>query len=219
MFQEQCEHRVTTGDDVPKIFEYQTLATAAEAQFKRKNSRFIGLAFPVSGHEATQTKLGEVKARFPDATHHCTAYRLLQEGHVKAHSDDDGEPLNSAGPPMLQVINGRNLLNVLVVTVRYFGGTKLGVGGLIRAYGDAAKAALDEAQIVNKIPQAHLKVRYPNAMTGAVMSVLHRSNVEIRSVSFEQSPEAHITLPLAQRDGLERQLQEACAGRAKVLDD
>lgn len=204
---------------MPEIFEYQTLTTAAEAQFKRKNSRFIGLAFPVSDHAEVQTKLSEVKARFPDATHRCTAYRLLREGNVKTHSDDDGEPLNSAGPPMLRVISGRGLLNVLVVVVRYFGGARLGVGGLIRAYGDATKAALDSAQIVNKIPQAHLKIRYPNAMTGAVMSVLQRSNVEIHSVGFERLPEAHITLPLAQRDGLERQLQEACAGRAEVLDD
>lgn len=202
-----------------ELDEYETLAAPAEAAFKREGSRFIGLAFPVdSAHDATR-KLDAVRTNFPDATHHCWALRVQDGNHLLERGHDDGEPLNSAGPPILQVLTGRGLQNVLVVVVRYFGGTKLGVGGLIRAYGEAAKAALAAAQIVTKIPQVRLTIRYPHACTGAVMGVLHRNQVTIDGVEHAALPQARVTLARARRDGLARQLVEACAGRVEVLDD
>ena len=201
------------------LLEYQTITAPSQAEFKRSNSRFVSFAFPVSKRQAVQAHLASLKQRFPDATHHCSAFRLLEGGKPIEHSNDDREPLNSAGPPILQVLAGRALLNVLLVVVRYYGGTKLGIGGLIRAYGDAAKAALDAATIVTRIPQTTLRIRYPHAMTGAVMAVLHRNRVRIDGVDYETCPQARITVPLAQREGVTRQLQEACAGQAEVLDD
>ncbi len=198
---------------------YQTIESGIEIEFKRSNSRFIGIALPATDHNEIQHHLDGVKKRFPDASHHCTAYRLLKEGKVEEASDNDGEPLNSAGPPILQVIAGRELLNLMVVVVRYFGGTKLGVGGLIRAYGDAAKMALDEIPVITKIPQAQLRIRYPHALTGAVMGVLHHNGVDIDSVDYDELAQAYITIPLSQRAFLEQELQEACAGQAEVHDD
>lgn len=204
---------------MPELHTYQTIESGIEVEFKRSNSRFIGIALPIQDHTKFQQHLDGIKKRFPGASHHCTAYRLLQEGKVEEASDDDGEPLNSAGPPILQVIAGRELLNLMVVVVRYFGGTKLGVGGLIRAYGDAAKMALDEIPVVTKIPHAQLKIRYPHALTGTVMGVLHHNRVEIDSVHYDEFAQARITIPLAQREVLEQELQEACAGQAEVHDD
>lgn len=198
---------------------YQTIESGIEVEFKRSNSRFIGIALPAVDHNDFQQHLDEIKERFPDASHHCTAYRLLKDGKVEEASDDDGEPPNSAGPPILQVMAGRELLNLMVVVVRYFGGTKLGVGGLIRAYGDATKMALDEIPVVTKIPHAQLRIRYPHALTGTVMGVLHHNRVEIDSVDYDEWAQARITIPLAQREGLEQELQEACAGQAEVHDD
>jgi uncharacterized YigZ family protein len=203
---------------VTELFEYITIAALAEEEFKRNNSRFIGIAFPVSDVESCQIRLDDVRALFPDASHHCSAYRLLIDGKVLDHSDDDGEPLNSAGPPILQVIAGRDLLNVTVIVVRYFGGTKLGVGGLIRAYGDATKLVLDAAEVIVKIPQAHLIIKYPHSITGTRMSVLHRNNVEIQNVEFADLAKANVVLPLAERDGLLDQLKEASAGQVEVED-
>jgi len=199
--------------------QYATTAAPSEAQFKRKHSRFIGMAFPVADPTEVVERLREIKRLFPDATHHCSAHRLLVDGDVEEHCDDDGEPLNSAGRPMLQVIAGRELLNGRVGAVRYFGCTKLGVGGLIRAYGDAAKAALDAAEVVVRVPQAHLIIQYPHTVTGAVMGVLHRHNVSVDDVAYGERAQARITLPLARREDLVREIVEASAGRAEVLDD
>jgi len=204
---------------VSELQTYQTIESGIEVEFKRSNSRFIGIALPVIDHDEIQTQLNKIKARYSDASHHCTAYRLLKEDTVEELSDDDGEPRNSAGPPILQVIAGRELLNLMVVVVRYFGGTKLGVGGLIRAYGDATKMTLDEIPVITKIPQAQLKIRYPHALTGTVMGVLHHNGVDIDSVDYDELAQAHITVPLSQRAFLEQELQEACAGQAEVHDD
>jgi len=201
-----------------EVESYRTLVDHSEAQFKRQGSRFIALASAVKQREHVEAQLAQAKARYPDATHHCFAYRLLLRGTVEARSSDDREPLNTAGPPILRVIEGRELLNVAVVVVRCFGGTKLGIGGLIRAYSDAAKAALDEANIVTRVPRVRLKLRYPNTLTGVVMGVLHRARVDIDAVGYEQTPEVRITLPRAQRQAFEQQLQDACSGRVEVLE-
>ncbi|HEY5596221.1 MAG TPA: YigZ family protein [Candidatus Bipolaricaulota bacterium] len=198
---------------------YCTLARAAEVQLKRADSRFIALAQPLSELSQVERYLDQARSRFPDATHHCSAYRLLHEDSILEHGDDDGEPLHTAGAPMLQVLRGRELCNALVVVVRYFGGTKLGVGGLIRAYGDAAKAALEAAGTVRKIPQARLRIRYSHALTGAVMGVLHRARAQIEGVEHGELAQVRIVLARAQLEELKRQLKEACAGRVEVFDD
>lgn len=199
--------------------EYCTLAQPAEVQLKRADSRFIALGWPVDEFSQIQRRLDQARYRFPDATHHCSAYRLLDESAIREHGDDDGEPLHTAGAPMLQVLRGRELCNALVVAVRYFGGTKLGVGGLIRAYGDAAKAVLEAAGTLRKIPQARLRVRYPHALTGAVMGVVHRARARIEGAEHGELAQLRLVLPRAQRLELEHLLQDACAGRAEVLDD
>lgn len=198
---------------------YRTLATAVEVEFKRVDSRFIGRAYPVEGCEDVAARLEQARARYPDATHHCWAHRLLLDGEPLEACDDDGEPLNSAGPPMLRVLQGRALWNALVIVVRYFGGTKLGVGGLVRAYGDAAQAALDAARVVTRVPQVRLRVRYPHGLTGAVMGAFHRLGVDVEGFSYDERAEAVVQLPRAERAALERALQEAGAGRVEVRDD
>lgn len=199
--------------------EYCTLARAAEVQLKRADSRFIAVAHPSAELLQVQRHLDQARSRFPDATHHCSAYRLLHEGQILEHGDDDGEPLHSAGAPMLQALRGRELCNALVVVVRYFGGTKLGVGGLIRAYSDAAKAALEAAGTVRKIPQVRLRIRHAHALTGAVMGVVHRARAQIEGVEHGDLALLRIVLPRAQLEELKRQLKEACAGRVEVFDD
>lgn len=198
---------------------YCTLAQAAEVQLKRADSRFIAMAHPSDDLPQVQRQLEQIRSRFPDATHHCSAYRLLREDSIVEHGDDDGEPLHTAGAPMLQVLRGRELCNALVVVTRYFGGTKLGVGGLIRAYGDAAKAALEAAGTVRRIPQVRLRIRYAHALTGAVMGVLHRARAQIEGVEHGDLAQVRIVLPRAQLEEFERLLQDACSGRVEVFDD
>jgi len=109
-----------------------------------KGSKFIGGLYPVDSEEEVATRLQAIRKKYFDATHNCYAWRLYPE---LEKSSDDGEPSGSAGKPILQVLSGAGLHNALVVVTRYFGGTKLGVGGLVRAYGDAARAAIEDAPI------------------------------------------------------------------------
>ncbi|MFQ6090882.1 MAG: IMPACT family protein, partial [Candidatus Bipolaricaulia bacterium] len=113
-----------------ELDRYRTIKGEAAAKLTRRGSRFIGIAYPVESLEEVKRRLAEAGRRYRDATHRCYAYRLLTESGIVAHSDDGGEPARSAGPPILRVIEGQDLLNILVIVVRYFGGTKLGIGGL-----------------------------------------------------------------------------------------
>jgi len=126
---------------------YQTIAGAAESALKIKGSRFLGFAAPAAGREEAEATLAALRKRFFDATHHCYAWRLGSGTGENSRFSDDGEPSGTAGKPILQVINGRDLTNLILVVVRYFGGTKLGTGGLVRAYSDAAALTLDQTVI------------------------------------------------------------------------
>ena len=129
--------------------EYLSLAYRVESEYKDRGSRFIAIAFPCSSTEEFKAKLDQIKLQYPAATHYCYAYRFGPKGHVN-RANDDGEPNHSAGDPILGQIKSKGLTNVLVVVVRYFGGTKLGVGGLINAYKSAAIDALQQVEIISK---------------------------------------------------------------------
>ena len=121
-----------------------------------KGSRFIATAVPVADEDAAKAALAQLRAEMPDATHHCSAWRIAAPSLERAN--DDGEPGGSAGRPILSAIQGRNLVNVAVIVTRYFGGTKLGVGGLVRAYGAAAAAVLDAAGTEPYVPKVELSI-------------------------------------------------------------
>ncbi|MCH8275985.1 MAG: YigZ family protein, partial [Bacteroidetes bacterium] len=125
---------------------YLVLASEARAELKVKGSRFIAVAIPVKNQKQADDAIRQIRKRDYGATHHSTAYRLGSNADV-FRFNDDGEPAGSAGKPILRQIERRELINTLVVVTRYFGGTKLGTAGLIRAYGDAASLALDQARI------------------------------------------------------------------------
>ncbi|TNE79218.1 MAG: YigZ family protein [Bacteroidetes bacterium] len=127
--------------------QYCTLKSGAQAELKEKGSKFLAFVFPVVDESDIKTKLLDLKTQYPDATHHCYAW-LLGANRERERANDDGEPNNSAGRPILRQLYGANLTNVLAVVVRYYGGTKLGVPGLIQAYGGATKMALELSETV-----------------------------------------------------------------------
>ena len=116
------------------------------------NSRFIASAAPVFSNEEAREFINSIKAKYPDATHHVPAYILGYGNSVSAYCSDDGEPSGSSGRPVLAVLQGSGLGDAAIVVTRYFGGTKLGIGGLVHAYGDAAKAVLEILPRAEKIP-------------------------------------------------------------------
>lgn len=131
---------------------YPIPAKFTETEIIVVNSRFIASAAPVFSNDEARAFINSVKERFPDATHHVPAYVIGYGNSVSAYCTDDGEPSGSAGRPLLAVVQGSGLGDICVVVTRYFGGTKLGIGGLVRAYGDAGKAVLAILPRAEKIP-------------------------------------------------------------------
>ena len=165
---------------------FLSLKASSEGLYKVKGSKHFSFAFPVSSESDIKERLSEIRVLHHAARHHCYAWRL---GHDALHyrSNDDGEPSNSAGPPILGVLKSNSLTNVLIIVVRYFGGTKLGVGGLIDAYRTSAVQAVESGSIVECIRSSTFIVKFPYSQMGAVMNVLKRSGVIPVNTDFQLS--------------------------------
>ncbi|MFT5059681.1 MAG: putative YigZ family protein, partial [Planctomycetota bacterium] len=139
---------------------------------KIKGSRFIADVSPVQNAEEAEAFVRLIRDQYPDACHHCYAWRTGMQGEVH-RSSDDGEPSGSAGRPIAAQLEGHELTQLVVVVTRYFGGTKLGVGGLMRAYGGAAGQALDRVEVTTKIITEPVRFAYPYDCSGPVEGILH----------------------------------------------
>ena len=162
---------------------YLSVSAPAEGLFKDNGSRFISLAYPVESEEGVKDILAELKKKYHDARHHCYAYRLGYLGD-KFRANDDGEPSGSAGRPILGQIDSRSLSDTLVVVVRYFGGIKLGIPGLIRAYKTSTADALDKAGSVGKIAGKWFNVNFGYEEMNKVMKVLKDMDLKQKDQDF-----------------------------------
>ncbi|MEL6443552.1 MAG: YigZ family protein [Bacteroidota bacterium] len=183
---------------------------------KVKGSRFIGEAFPVESVEEAEAHVARIKKREYTATHVCSAYRIGPEGEVW-RANDDGEPNGSAGQPILRQIEGRGLTNVLVTVTRYYGGTKLGVGGLVRAYGDAAAAVLNACTPVEHILRVPVTVRFAYPDTSPAMHTVGRFDAEIADTTYTVDGTAlHLRVRRSDAEPLVAAFTEALSGRGDV---
>ena len=162
---------------------YLSVSAPAEGLFKDNGSRFISLAYPVESEEEVKDIVAELKKKYHDARHHCYAYRLGYLGD-KFRANDDGEPSGSAGRPILGQIDSRGLSDTLVVVVRYFGGIKLGIPGLIRAYKTSTADALDKAGSVGKIAGKWFNVNFGYEEMNKVMKVLKDMDLKQKDQDF-----------------------------------
>lgn len=178
-----------------QIFSFRTIQQASEGNYKEKGSKFLGFAYPVQSESDVKQKIADLKKEYFDARHHCYAY-MLGEDKMKYRAFDDGEPNHSAGDPILGQIRSKNLTNVLVVVVRYFGGVKLGVGGLISAYKIAAENALNNSTVIEKEVLKKYFIFYPYASTPEVMKLVKEYELEIKSQFFEDDCKMDVTIPL-----------------------
>ena len=151
--------------------EYRSIAAPAEGLYKESGSRFIALAYPVESEQSVKDIVSGLRKEYHDARHHCYAYRLGYDGTV-FRSSDDGEPSGTAGRPILGQIDSAGLSDILVVVVRYFGGVKLGVPGLIRAYKSATADALANATVVEKTAGTLYRISFDYLSMNAVQKVL-----------------------------------------------
>ncbi len=182
---------------------FLTISGLSESLYKEKGSKFIGLAYPVKTEEEVKIILDELHKKYYDARHHCYAYIIGPEGE-KYRANDDGEPNHSAGDPILGQIRSKDLTNTLVVVVRYFGGTKLGVSGLISAYKTAAAEALEANEIIEEIVKENIAIRYSYENTNEVMRLVKEFDPDILDQEFT----ADCYLSLAVRKSLHKSLAE-----------
>lgn len=162
---------------------YKSIAARSEGLFKDNGSRFIAFAFPVETPDQVKSIVDSLKKEYHDARHHCYAYRLGYQGDV-FRANDDGEPSGSAGRPILGQIDTLGLSDVLVVVVRYFGGIKLGIPGLIRAYKTSTADALAQAEIVEKVAGKNWQLNFGYLSMNAVMKVLKDMDLPQKDQQF-----------------------------------
>lgn len=166
--------------------EYNSIESPSEGVFKDQKSRFIALAYPVESEEEVKSLLEKVRRDYHDARHHCLAYRIGHDGALWRASDD-GEPSGTAGRPILGQIDSAGLSDVAVIVVRYFGGIKLGVPGLIAAYKAATAEALSNATIIRKIAGKTLKLSFPYDAMPELMKVIKDMGLTYRDMEFAES--------------------------------
>ena len=165
---------------------YTTLAQSGDGLYKEKGSKFIATAFVVENEEDVKAALLESQKKYHDARHHCYAYIIGADKSI-SRSNDDGEPAGTAGKPILNQILSKGVTNTCVIVVRYFGGTKLGVSGLINAYKTASREALDNAGVVNKIIKISYTIDFPYSATNEVSRVMKEGAVEQTKASYDSS--------------------------------
>ena len=180
--------------DFPKKDTYKTIAAASEeVLYKEKNSKFFGYAFPVTTEEEIKEILERLRKEHFSARHWCYAYQIGTE-KIQYRANDDGEPNNSAGMPIYGQIQSFEVTNVLVVVVRYFGGVKLGVGGLISAYKITAQMALENSEIVERTIDKHFIISFGYANMNKVMRIIKEKNLQIVSQKMEMDCEIEISI-------------------------
>ncbi|WPP48206.1 IMPACT family protein [Catalinimonas niigatensis] len=176
---------------------YYSLKNVSEGLYKEKGSKFLAFAYPVVSEEEIMEKLEALKKQYYDARHHCFAYMLKpEEGREETYrASDDGEPAHSAGDPILGQIRSQKLHDVLVVVVRYFGGTKLGVSGLIQAYKTAAAEAFAHNQIVEKVVYKPLNIRFEYTSTNEVMQILEQFRIQLDQQDYTEDCFYQLSVP------------------------
>ena len=195
---------------------FLTCAGPASGMFKVKGSKHYGFVFPIKKEQEVEQHLKAIRKKYHDARHHAFAYRLGIDGTTWRVSDD-GEPSNSAGPPILGAFKSRNITNCLGIVVRYFGGTKLGVGGLIEAYRTATLYALNDAQIIEEILVNSLEISFSYDMIGTVMNHIDKWNTTPVEQTFLESCRIVVKIRQGQAAAFEKATQEIYGIGIKTL--
>lgn len=195
---------------------YQTLQKAVTARLEIKKSEFIAYAYPVTSREQAMFHVEQLRVKHPDARHWCWAYIIGDpENTTSAGFDDDGEPNGTAGRPILNVLQHKSIGNIIIVVVRYFGGIKLGAGGLTRAYANSAQAAVDKMTLQPYVPMAQIQILADFATEAQCRYVVEDLNGQIDDVDY--SKQVTLTITIAEQD-IEN-LKERLAMDGRVLED
>lgn len=187
--------------------KYRTVKGSGEALIIEKKSKFIATVYPVKSPEEAEQYMIKIRKKYYDATHNCFAYQIGEHNEFQK-SSDDGEPQGTAGKPILDVLKGENVKNVLICVTRYFGGTLLGTGGLVRAYGRAAKEGLLAAEIIEKRRIRLYYVQMPYTLVGKVQYLLNEQGYTIRESIYLEDVTFIIEVLLSEGDHFVKWIHE-----------
>lgn len=189
-------------------FEFKTIESPIkDVLLKEKGSKFLGYAFPINSENELKNALNEIWEQHPKATHHCYAFRLGLNGE-NYRANDDGEPSGSAGLPIYNQLLANDLTNILLVVVRYYGGTKLGVSGLVKTYKESAKLTLEEAVFVTRELETELEVRFQFSQQNIIFTLLNKFDAKILDFQAENYCKIIAKIKKAQEENVVEQLQE-----------
>lgn len=200
------------------LHEYKTIEKPVEnTLLKEKGSKFIGFAFPVNNESELKNALEKVRSEHPKATHHCYAFRMGLNGE-NYRANDDGEPSGSAGLPIYNQLLANEITNVLVISVRYYGGTKLGVSGLVKAYKESAKITLEEAEIITKELETEIEIQFNFNQQNIIFTLLSKFDAKV--VNFDAHENCILTalLKTAQKENISEKLSEMQNVKYKFIE-
>lgn len=195
--------------------EYLTISETGKGEYEEKKSRFLGEAVHVETEEEAAAYVAGIRKQYYDARHHCYAW-VMGEGAERKKSADDGEPSGTAGQPILKVIEGSGCTNVLVIVTRYFGGTLLGTGGLVRAYPQAARAALENAHTVRMCLCRKLAVTVEYGALDKLLYELRRDGIEMGETEYGAKVTLHLTVEEINADALQTKISALTSGGAGI---
>ncbi|MCY0977799.1 YigZ family protein [Chryseobacterium wangxinyae] len=190
------------------LHEYKTIEKPVENMLlKEKGSKFIGFAFPINNETDLKNALEKIRAEHPKATHHCYALRMGLNGE-NYRANDDGEPSGSAGLPIYNQLLANEITNVLVISVRYYGGTKLGVSGLVKAYKECAKITLEEAKIITKELETEIEIKFSFNQQNVIFTLLSKYDAKVLNFDANENCILTATLKTAQKESISEKLSE-----------
>lgn len=194
---------------------YKILYKGGEGEIIEKKSRFIATVIPIHSEQEAQEELSRLRKKYWDATHNCFAY-VIGEKQEKQRCSDDGEPSGTAGRPMLDVLLGEGIHNILVVVTRYFGGTLLGTGGLVRAYQKAVQEGLSISQVVEKCPGKQYQIETDYSGIGKLQYIIGQMGLHEMETEYTDNVTVFVMVPLEQCGAFEKKVTEATAGQAGI---
>ena len=189
-------------------YNYTTIKSEVrDILLKEKGSKFIGFAFPVNNETELKSALEKIRSEHPKATHHCYAFRMGLNGE-NYRANDDGEPSGSAGLPIYNQLLANEITNVLVISVRYYGGTKLGVSGLVKTYKESAKITLEEAEIITKELETEINITFNFDQQNVIFTLLSKFDAKILNFETFEQCTIKASLKLAEKENISEKLSE-----------
>ena len=194
-----------------------TLSSKSEGKYHEKGSIFSALAIPISDVAEVKTNLHQLKEQFPDANHICYGYRIKERGRLDEFATDAGEPKGSSGLPILNVLKRNRIVDAVIFVVRYFGGSKLGIPGLINAYGTAAEKTIKNAKVKKWVQLERISFIYNYDLQNRVDSVLQKFKVKIINTNFGEFIQVELEVEVEKNEELSKELKDVSNGTIRVI--